>query len=62
VSAVQHDNADIQEFDASCFSGEYVTGDITEEYLRKIEAARADPVKVSRDRLYADSPEAVEVL
>jgi amidophosphoribosyltransferase len=62
VRAVQHDNADIHEFDASCFSGEYVTGDITPEYLRKIEAARSDSVKVVRDRRHAGSPAAVEVL
>jgi amidophosphoribosyltransferase len=59
---VQHDNADIHEFDASCFSGEYVTGDITPDYLRKIEAARSDAVKVGRDRRHAGSPAAVEVL
>jgi amidophosphoribosyltransferase len=62
VRAVQHDNADIHEFDASCFSGEYVTGDVTAEYLRKIEAARADSVKVRRDRRNAGAPVAVEVL
>jgi amidophosphoribosyltransferase len=62
LRAVQHDNADIHEFDASCFSGEYVTGDVTPEYLRKIEAARADKVKVVRDRRHAGSPFAVEVI
>jgi amidophosphoribosyltransferase len=62
VRAVQHDNADIHEFDTSCFSGEYVTGDITAEYLRKIERARADSVKFVRDRRYAGAPSAVEVL
>ncbi|MFU8822277.1 MAG: amidophosphoribosyltransferase [Gammaproteobacteria bacterium] len=62
VRAVQHDNADIHEFDASCFSGEYVTGNITPDYLRKIEAARSDEVKVVRDRRHAGSPAAVEVL
>jgi amidophosphoribosyltransferase len=62
VHAVQHDNADIHEFDTSCFSGEYVTGDISADYLRKIEQARADSVKVVRDRRYAGAPSAVEVL
>ena len=33
VHAVRHDNAKIEEFDTSCFSGEYVTGDVTPEYL-----------------------------
>jgi amidophosphoribosyltransferase len=62
VRAVKHDNANIHEFDASCFSGEYITGDVSPEYLRKIEAARADAVKVVRDRRYAGAPSAVEVL
>jgi amidophosphoribosyltransferase len=62
VRAVQHDNADIHEFDTSCFSGEYVTGDITPEYLRKIETVRSDSVKVVRDRVYAGSPAAIEVI
>ncbi len=29
VAACQHDDAQVTEFDTSCFSGEYVTGDIT---------------------------------
>jgi amidophosphoribosyltransferase len=62
VRAVQHDNADIHEFDTSCFSGEYVTGDVTAEYLRKIEAQRADDVKVTRDQRIPGTPAAVEVL
>jgi amidophosphoribosyltransferase len=45
VRAVQHDDAEINEFDTSCFSGEYVTGDVTEEYLRRLETARSDEAK-----------------
>ena len=48
VRAVKHDNADIREFDTSCFSGEYLTGDVTPEYLRKIEVARSDSAKAAR--------------
>lgn len=40
VSAVQEGNPDIKEFDASCFDGKYVTGDVDEEFLQKIEAKR----------------------
>lgn len=32
----------IEEFEASCFSGRYITGDIDEAYLAKIEARSAD--------------------
>jgi amidophosphoribosyltransferase len=62
VRAVKHDNAAISEFDTSCFSGEYVTGDVTPEYLHKIEAERSDAVKVSRDRHNAGAPVAIEVI
>lgn len=35
----------ITDFDASCFTGEYLTGDVSEEYLRQIESLRSDDVK-----------------
>jgi amidophosphoribosyltransferase len=62
IRAVKHDSADIREFDTSCFSGKYVTGDVTPEYLRKIETDRADEVKTLRDSEHAGSPMAAEVL
>ena len=39
-AAVRKMNPHIQYFDASCFDGDYITGDITSEYLDEIEAAR----------------------
>jgi amidophosphoribosyltransferase len=62
IRAVKHDSADIHEFDTSCFSGEYVAGDVSPEYLRRIENDRADAVKTERDREHAGSPMAAEVL
>jgi amidophosphoribosyltransferase len=50
VAACQHDNAQIEEFDTSCFSGEYVTGDVTFEYLDRLQRARSDEAR-SRRRL-----------
>src|SRR5580693_7537461 len=50
VSACRHDNAKIEEFDTSCFSGEYVTGDVTFEYLDRLQRARSDE-ELSRRRL-----------
>ena len=38
--AVRKANPVIKYFDASCFDGDYITGDITPEYLDEIEAAR----------------------
>ena len=52
VSACRHDNAAISEFDTSCFSGTYVTGDITPEYLERLERERNDDARSLR----RDSP------
>jgi amidophosphoribosyltransferase len=45
IRSVRHDNSAITEFDTSCFSGEYVTGDVTEEYLHELEQRRNDNAK-----------------
>ncbi|MEQ1836086.1 MAG: amidophosphoribosyltransferase [Candidatus Nitrotoga sp.] len=47
-AAVRKTNQDIKYFDASCFDGDYITGDITLEYLDAIEAARENG-KVNTD-------------
>ncbi len=47
-ASVRKMNQDIQYFDASCFDGDYITGDITSEYLDEIEAARENG-KVNTD-------------
>lgn len=49
VQAVRHENATIEAFDTSCFSGEYVTGDVSQAYLDRLEVARADATKAKRD-------------
>ncbi len=49
IKAVHHDDAEISEFDTSCFSGEYVTGDISPEYLAQLEQQRSDRAKSQRD-------------
>jgi amidophosphoribosyltransferase len=40
--AIQCDNPNIERFDASCFDGIYITGDISKEYLAEIENHRED--------------------
>ncbi len=50
VDAVNHEQAGIRRFDTSCFSGEYVTGDVSRAYLRELEQLRANSVKARRDR------------
>jgi amidophosphoribosyltransferase len=48
IRSVRHGNSAIREFDTSCFSGEYVTGDVTKEYLDELEVRRNDAAKKSR--------------
>jgi amidophosphoribosyltransferase len=48
VHAVRHDHAKIVDFDTSCFSGEYVTGDVTPEYLKRLQGERSDEAKQQR--------------
>jgi amidophosphoribosyltransferase len=55
ISAVQYDNGEITEFDTSCFSGEYVTGDVTKAYLRRIEVSRSDEAKQAREAAGVES-------
>ncbi len=40
IQAAQEDNQTIQEFEASVFTGKYITGDIDEEYLVNLEQQR----------------------
>ena len=48
VAACRHDDAQVTEFDTSCFSGEYVTGDVTPEYLARLQTERSDEAKSQR--------------
>lgn len=45
ISAVQHLNTNIKEFDCSVFTGKYVTGGVDEQYLEKLENLRNDAAK-----------------
>jgi amidophosphoribosyltransferase len=49
VRAVRHHDSQVTEFDTSCFSGEYVTGDITPEYLARLQAERSDSARTERN-------------
>jgi amidophosphoribosyltransferase len=42
IRDVQSVNPKVQSFEASCFSGVYITGDVTPEYLAGVEANRND--------------------
>jgi len=62
IRSVKHDSSSITEFDTSCFSGEYVTGDVTDEYLHEIEERRNDAAKqrLEAERNGLDSDEEVD--
>jgi amidophosphoribosyltransferase len=49
VQAVNHEKSDIDGFDTSCFSGEYVTGDVSRSYLDALEIIRSNSAKARRD-------------
>ncbi len=41
--------AEIENFDTSVFDGEYVTGDVTQDYLDFIEGKRSDGARENTD-------------
>ena len=47
MNAVRSVNPKVEGFETSCFSGVYITGDVTPEYLAGIEATRSD-IELSR--------------
>jgi len=49
VDVTWNDRAGIDRFDSSCFDGEYVTGDIDEDYLSRLEKERSDASKNQSD-------------
>lgn len=49
IDAVQkRGKTDVDRFDTSVFSGEYITGDVTEDYLEILEACRNDDAKENK--------------
>ncbi|MFH4666249.1 amidophosphoribosyltransferase [Vibrio cidicii] len=49
VDAVGMGNPDISQFDTSVFNGEYVTGDIDQQYLDFLDSLRNDDAKLERE-------------
>src|SRR5262245_55532224 len=62
IHACQHHDSQVQEFDTSCFSGEYVTGDITPDYLERLQSERSDEAKSRRRLARKGSLQAVRAL
>jgi len=51
--AVRRGNPEIARFDDAVFSGDYVTGDVTPDYLARLETERNDLAKARRSRAAA---------
>ncbi len=49
IEAVQKGNPALKHFDCSCFDSQYVTGDVTPEYLDHLEQLRSDSSKSKRE-------------
>ena len=49
IDAASEGNPQITEFDTSCFSKHYVTGDVNDEYLSGLELIRSDDAKKKAD-------------
>jgi amidophosphoribosyltransferase len=58
---VRHSDSEVRDFDTSCFSGEYVTGDVSTEYLRQLEKRRSDSAKAERNGRMGDDPQQGEL-
>ena len=62
VRACQHHDSQIHEFDTSCFSGKYVTGDVTPAYLARLQEERSDLAKERRRQLHRRSLKAIRAV
>jgi amidophosphoribosyltransferase len=53
IDAVRKGNPALMRFDTSCFSGEYVTNTVSDDYLQQLEQLRNDEAKMRRDKEFA---------
>ncbi len=62
VRACLHHDSQVHEFDTSCFSGEYVTGDVTPAYLAKLQEERSDLARERRRQSRKGSLKAIRAV
>ena len=48
IASSQEGNPDIEQFDCSVFTGDYITGDVNEHYLQKLDTERNDQNKFKK--------------
>ncbi|MFO1388980.1 amidophosphoribosyltransferase [Cellvibrio sp.] len=56
IAASTEGNSKVTEFDCAVFTGEYIGGDVTKEYLDKLAAARNDSAKENKKAGKTESP------
>ena len=61
IEAVAHGQDRITSFDTSCFTGEYLTDDVTSDYLRQVESQRNDQAKHKKKSYDLDLSEVSDV-
>ncbi|MCG8317486.1 MAG: amidophosphoribosyltransferase [Pseudomonadales bacterium] len=59
VATATEGNPSIEKFDCSVFNGEYVTGDINDDYLKRLEAKRNDGAKQKKESV--EDPDAIDL-
>ena len=50
IESVRFEDSEVKDFDTSCFSGDYVTNDVTQTYLQKIELQRNDAAQSKQEK------------
>ena len=50
IESVRFEDSEVKDFDTSCFSGHYVTNDVTQTYLQKIELQRNDAAQSKQEK------------
>lgn len=63
ISSVRKGNPRVDRFDTSVFTGEYVTGDVDQQYLDHLEARRNDGAKLRHERIIEElaDPEVMDL-
>jgi len=61
VECAKEGNPSIKEFDCSVFNGKYITGDITPEYLLKLEQARKESSKMKANKDFEDDNAVIDL-
>ena len=62
LDTAREGNTDIKQFDASVFNGHYVTGDIDDIYLSKLDQKRNDNARIKQESLFDTNTEPMAMI